>query len=73
MKNNIILNVDSYKTSHYLQYPPGTKYVSSYIESRGGDYERVTFFGLQMFIKEYLSKPITHEDVDEAKTILELQ
>lgn len=72
MKNSIILNVDSYKTSHYLQYPPGTKYVSSYIESRGGDHERVTFFGLQMFIKEYLSKPITHEDVDEAKTILQL-
>lgn len=72
MKNNIILNVDSYKTSHYLQYPPGTEYVSSYIESRGGNYQKVVFFGLQMFLKEYLSKPITHEDVNEAKTILEL-
>ena len=38
MNRNLILNVDSYKTSHYLQYPPGTEYVSSYIESRGGVY-----------------------------------
>ena len=33
---NLILNTDSYKTSHYVQYPQGTEFVSSYIESRGG-------------------------------------
>ena len=59
---NFILNTDSYKTSHYLQYPEGTQYISNYIESRGGDFETCLFFGLQMFIKEYLSKPINQGD-----------
>lgn len=66
---NIILNVDSYKASHYLQYPPGTTHVSSYIEARGGQYKEAIFFGLQIFIKEYLSAAITHADVDEASEI----
>ncbi|OZG74182.1 nicotinate phosphoribosyltransferase [Hahella sp. CCB-MM4] len=68
---NIILNVDSYKASHYLQYPPMTTQVSSYIEARGGQFKDAVFFGLQMFIKEYLTSPITMEDVDEAKVILQ--
>jgi len=66
---NIILNVDSYKASHYLQYPKGTTQISSYIEARGGKFKKAVFFGLQMFIKDYLSSPITHEDVDEANII----
>jgi nicotinamide phosphoribosyltransferase len=70
--NNLILNTDSYKASHWLQYPPGTQYVSSYIESRGCDYnwDGTVFFGLQMFLKEYLSKPITKEMIDEADEFL---
>ena len=71
MNNNIILNADSYKASHYLQYPQGTTQVSSYIEARGGKFKEAVFFGLQMFIKEYLTKPITQEYVDEAKIIME--
>lgn len=70
MNRNIILNVDSYKTSHYLQYPPGTRTVSSYIESRGGKYRHSLFFGLQFFIKQYLSTPITQGDIDEAEAVL---
>ena len=69
MNRNIILNVDSYKASHFLQYPPNTTQVSSYIEARGGKFDNAVFFGLQMFIKEYLRNPIGHDDVDEAKTI----
>jgi len=64
---NLILNSDSYKASHYLQYPPGTARVSSYIESRGGKQDRAVFFGLQMALVEYLSKPITKEDIAEAE------
>ena len=60
LSNNIILNVDSYKVSMPRQYPPGTTGVYSYIESRGGRYDKTVFFGLQMFIKEYLTHPITH-------------
>ena len=67
MRNNLLLMTDSYKASHFLQYPEKTERVSSYIESRGGKWDRTVFFGLQMFLKEYLSKPITQEDIDEAE------
>ncbi len=69
MRKNFILNTDSYKASHFLQYPPGTTHVSSYIEARGGEYEKAIFFGLQMFIKEYLEQPVTYEDISEAKGV----
>lgn len=71
--DNFILNTDSYKTSHWVQYPPNTEYVSSYIEARGSSsntFDRVLFFGLQAFIKEYLTRPITQANIDEAKILL---
>ncbi|MEL6201052.1 MAG: nicotinate phosphoribosyltransferase [Pseudomonadota bacterium] len=68
---NLILNTDSYKYSHFAQYPPETSAVSAYIEPRrGGEYERVLFYGLQMFLKEYLSKPVTKAEVDEAEAMV---
>ena len=70
MFNNIILNADSYKASHYLQYPKNTSFVSSYIEARGGQLPECMFFGLQMYLKEYLSKRITTEDIKEAESFL---
>jgi len=70
MRNNIILNADSYKFSQFNQYPEGTEYVYSYIESRGGKYDETLFFGLQAFIKEYLVYPITWADIDEAEAII---
>lgn len=66
---NIILNTDSYKASHFLQYPEKTEYVSSYIESRGGRFQESVFFGLQMFIQEYLAHPFSQADIDEAEII----
>lgn len=68
--SNLILNTDSYKVSQFNQYPPNTEYVYSYIESRGGKWDSTVFFGLQAFIKEYLTKPITREDIDEASEVL---
>jgi nicotinamide phosphoribosyltransferase len=81
---NMILNTDSYKVSQNVQYPPGTQYIFSYIESRGSEgddntYDRpdmplrmseTVFFGLQMYLKEYLSKPITQDDIEEADAVL---
>lgn len=67
---NLLLNTDSYKTSHWLQYPPQTEYLSSYIEPRGGIFEETVFFGLQAFLKEYLTTPITQQDIDEADIML---
>lgn len=68
--NNIILSSDSYKYSMFLQYPEGTEYVYSYIESRGGKWDKSVFFGLQMFIKQYLLKPVTQENIEEAEEII---
>ncbi|MBO1531313.1 nicotinate phosphoribosyltransferase [Psychrobacter sp. F1192] len=67
--NNLILNSDSYKTSHWLQYPPGSEYMSSYVEARKGSHD-VLFFGLQAFIKEYLQAPITMAHIDEAEAVI---
>ena len=67
--NNLLLNTDSYKASHWLQYPPGTDATFFYVESRGGLYDRTLFYGLQAILKEYLAKPITHADVDEARDV----
>lgn len=68
--NNIVLLSDSYKVSHYKQYPPGTEYVYSYFESRGcvvPEWQEVTFFGLQYFLKEYLvGAVVSQEKIDEA-------
>src|ERR1700754_3552357 len=64
---NPILNTDSYKASHYLQYPPEASAMFSYIESRGGRYDRTLFFGLQMLIKEYLCRPVTPAMIEQAK------
>lgn len=66
---NIILDTDSYKVPQYLQYPADTAYVNSYFESRGGQWSSTVFFGLQYFLKKYLSKPITLEDIEEAEDI----
>ncbi|CAE7315548.1 NAMPT [Symbiodinium natans] len=69
---------DSYKVSHWKQYPAGTQYVYSalpqldacYFESRGCDndgWNEVVFFGLQYFIKRYLlGQVVTKEKIDEA-------
>lgn len=67
---NLILNSDSYKYSMFNQYPAGTERVFSYIESRGGIYDRLVFFGLQGFIKSALLDPITQADIDEAAEII---
>ena len=70
LSKSILFNVDSYKVSMASQYPPGTTGVYSYIESRGGEYDRTVFFGLQAFIKEYLTVPITQDEINLADEIL---
>jgi nicotinamide phosphoribosyltransferase len=65
---SIITNTDAYKESHHLQLPPGTQYMSSYIESRGGEYPFQLFFGLQMVLDQL--KCPTLQDVNEARYIV---
>jgi nicotinamide phosphoribosyltransferase len=71
--SNLILKTDSYKASQWKQYPKGTKKISSYIEPRKSSIDgvkEVVFFGLQAFIKEYLSRPITLQNIEEAKDFI---
>ena len=68
--NNIILDTDSYKSSHFLQYPKGTRKLFSYLESRGGRYPATRFFGLQYLLKRYLSVRVTAEMVEEARELI---
>jgi nicotinamide phosphoribosyltransferase len=67
MKYNLIMDTDSYKASHWLQYPPQTTAMYSYLESRGGRYPATLFFGLQYILKEYLSQPLEMWMVEEAE------
>jgi len=67
LSNNPILDTDSYKASHWLQYPSDVSSMYSYFESRGGRYRDIVFFGLQYYLEEYLSASIIHEHVDEAE------
>jgi nicotinamide phosphoribosyltransferase len=73
--NNRLLKTDSYKLSHFAQYPKGTSYISSYIEARGSTIngcDEIVVFGLQKFIKDFLLQPITRAEVFEAKAFADL-
>lgn len=67
--DNLILNSDSYKASHFVQYPPQSEIVSSYVEARGGQFKQILYFGLQAFLKAYLMQPVTHAQIEEAAEI----
>ena len=69
MKQNIILMTDSYKASHWKQYPKDANGYFGYIEARGSDSDvkATVFFGIQMFIKKYLLTPFDYKDILEAE------
>jgi len=69
MKKNLILDTDSYKLSHYKQYPAGTEQVFSYIESRGGLFDSTLFFGLQKALIELNQFFPNWDDFAEAKEL----
>jgi nicotinamide phosphoribosyltransferase len=60
-KTNIALLTDAYKQTHWMQYPPGTQYVYSYFESRGGRFDSTVFYGLQILLKKYLEGVVIDE------------
>lgn len=72
INTSIVLNTDSYKFSQFNQYPSGTEFVNSYIESRGGEFDKTLFFGSQMFVKQFLMTPVTMEQVELADRISRL-
>ncbi len=67
-----VFDTDSYKLSHFKQYPEGTENVSSYIEARTpwGDIDYTLFFGLQVELAKLQGEVITQADLDEAVPFL---
>src|SRR5271156_4165504 len=65
--SNFLLHTDSYKLTHWKQYPSNAEIVYSYLESRGGDYKETVFFGLEYYLQKYLAgKVFNLDDVEEA-------
>ena len=62
---SILIDTDAYKVSMWEQYPPGTEYISSYVEARKNPWKSVTFYGLEDII-EVLDTQLTYEDVEFA-------
>lgn len=70
MNDSIIFKTDSYKVSHHVQYPPDTTLVSSYFESRGGQFDSTVFFGLQYILKRHLEgRRVLFADIQKAKKL----
>ena len=69
---NRIIDTDSYKASHFLQYPPNTTRAFFYLESRGSDrdWNETVFFGLQYLLKNYFLAPFTQAMVEEAREVI---
>src|ERR1700682_6173309 len=72
LRLNPILNTDSYKLTHWWQYPPNTRFIYSYVCSRGGFFDHVQVAGLQYIVKaNFAGKVFTAEDVEEARQFAE--
>jgi nicotinamide phosphoribosyltransferase len=69
--NNLLLDTDSYKYSHWSAYPAELEYMQSYIEARDKDAE-IRFFGLQTILQNWIDNPITIENVEEARKYAKL-
>lgn len=68
---NLILTSDSYKLTQWPQYRKGTRRIYSYAEARSNKlFPYLVNFGLQYYIKEYLTgQVVTHDDILEADDI----
>ena len=70
LRLNPILNTDSYKLTHWWQYPPDTRHIYSYVESRGGMFDETMLAMLQYIVKSnFAGQVFTLEDVEEARRI----
>src|SRR5215472_5101377 len=64
---NFLLRTDSYKFTHWKQYPANTTGIYSFLEARGGMFPNTVFFGLQYYLKAYFEGPrFTPGDIRQA-------
>jgi len=72
LKISLIFRVDSYKFAHPFAYRPGIKGMTSYGEARVSGSTVVVPFGMQLFLKRYLTQTITMADIDAAEKFTEM-
>ena len=65
---NILLQPDSYKQSHYMQSQEKVVAKNFYLGPRKGDAN--VFFGLQYILQRYFTQPITKQMIEEAEDFL---
>src|SRR5260370_974825 len=70
LRLNPILNTDSYKLTHWWQYPPTRRQIYSYPESRGGMFKETMLAMLQYIVKsDFAGQVFTLDDIEEARRI----
>ncbi len=71
LSDNIILNADSYKISHWMFLEDNTEYSFSYVEARlGAAFDYTVVFGIDYILQTGFSRPITKKMVDQAEALL---
>lgn len=65
-RRNCLLSTDVYKMGHMEQFAPGTTRTFSYLCARSNhEFNEAVFFGLQYYLKQYFSSPVTRDDANE--------
>lgn len=67
---NFIRKTDSYKFTHWNQFPDDTTFAQYYIEARGGPYDKIFVGGIARLVKDLASVRITMEDVEETREMV---
>ncbi|CAL9989063.1 nicotinamide phosphoribosyl transferase [Vibrio phage D480] len=65
---NIVTAVDSYKVSHWSQFPRGLEISQYYVESRGGKFDKIMVDGIARMCR-ILEKGVSKGDVAYAKRL----
>lgn len=59
---NLVVSTDSYKVSHYLQFPVGLEFSQYYVESRGGVFDKIMIDEIAIMCR-ILEKGVSSGDV----------
>ena len=66
---NLILSADFYKGGHHALLNPKLEYVYHYLESRGGEFDRVVCAGASFVAKVFAEYTLTTAHIDEAHDV----
>ncbi len=68
---SLLMMVDSYKVSHWLQFPEGMSRSFYYVESRGGKFDETAMDGVRN-LTNILARGVTKEEVEFAREFFNL-